>query len=77
MRRPCSPSARSSASSDVPEFGPVSTSVSGSSSSRRTLTRPTWNGVGIARPWMRAAAARERCVIARLPSDFVPAPVER
>src|SRR5687768_9967040 len=57
-RRPCSASARSSRSSDLPEFGPVSTSVSGSSSIRYALTDPTMNGVGIVRRWMPAAAAR-------------------
>ena len=32
--------------------GPLSTSVSGSSSTRYVLTRPTANGVGIGRQWM-------------------------
>src|SRR3954447_22782579 len=49
---PCSRSARASASSAKPEFGPVSTSVSGSSSISQQLTRPTMNGVGMASPWM-------------------------
>ena len=57
-RRPCAASARSSASSAVPEFGPLSTSVSGSSSMRYVLTRPIRNGVGIGRQWMPASAAR-------------------
>ena len=39
-------SASSSASSDVAEFGPESTSVSGSSSTSQQFTRPTANGVG-------------------------------
>src|SRR4051812_42194309 len=46
-RRACS--SRSSAS---PEFGPVSTSVRGSSSMSQQLTRPTMKGVGMASPWI-------------------------
>src|SRR3954454_10108418 len=46
-----------SSSSALPEFGPVSTSVSGSSSMRYVLTRPTANGVGMGRRWIPAAAA--------------------
>src|SRR3954470_21393889 len=56
-RRPWAASAVSSSSSALPEFGPVSTSVSGSSSMRYVLTRPTANGVGIGRRWIPAAAA--------------------
>ena len=41
-----------------PEFGPLSSSVSGSSSMRYVLTVPTRNGVGIAKRWMPAPAAR-------------------
>src|SRR6266498_1107286 len=57
IRRPCVASARSSSSSALPEFGPVSTSVSGSSSISQQFTRPTANGVGIASRWTPAAAA--------------------
>src|SRR3954447_4359493 len=56
-RRPWAASAVSSSSRALPEFGPVSTSVSGSSSMRYVLTRPTANGVGIGRRWIPAAAA--------------------
>ena len=54
------PSSRSScwsSSSELPELGPESTSVSGSSAIRKTFTRPTANGVGIAIRWMPASAA--------------------
>ena len=58
---PRAASACSSSSSAFAEFGPESISVSGSSSIRYAFTRPTANGVGIARQWMPCAAAlRER-----------------
>ncbi len=50
MRCPRAASSCSSSSSAFAEFGPESMSVSGSSSIRYALTRPTWNGVGIADP---------------------------
>ena len=57
---PRSASARSSSSSALAELGPLSTSVSGSSAIRYVLTRPTANGVGMARRWMPASAARSK-----------------
>src|SRR3954451_8355056 len=63
--RPCSPSAASSVVSDVPLFGPLSTSVSGSSSIRYVLTRPTANGVGIGRQWMPAAVGAVSAIVRR------------
>ena len=53
--RPAIP--RCSSSKLVPELGPASTRVSGSSSIRYTFTRPTANGVGMARRWIPASAA--------------------
>ncbi len=70
-RRPCAASARSSVSSAVPEFGPLSTSVSGSSSMRYVLTRPTRNGVGIGRQWMPASAARASAASAASATESV------
>jgi hypothetical protein len=54
---PSSRKPRWSSSKEVPELGPASTSVSGSSSIRYTFTRPTAKGVGMARRWMPASAA--------------------
>ena len=63
---PRAASACSSSSSAFAEFGPESTSVSGESSIRYALTRPTMNGVGIARRWMPASAASASASRSRL-----------
>src|SRR5262245_22533572 len=58
IRWPSDSSCRSSSSRALPEFGPESISVSGSSSSRYVLTRPTWNGVGMRSTLMPASEIR-------------------
>src|SRR4051812_32034838 len=77
-RRPCAASACSSSSSALPELGPESTRVSGSSSMRYVLTRPTAKGVGIGRQWMPAAAALARASAAESgPVSVLTAPMLR